>query len=985
MGDIDPAVFDLNLVTNEDLPCPTSTVISFFLLNIRSIRRNLDALLAHLNYLETLPDIIFLTEIWISTTEINNYSLENYNFYACCNDDYRSGGCAVFVKKNIVHCFKKLELKSADALELIVKYNNTHMNFILTYRLQTHNVSEFLNELEVICSLYQNRNFFFLGDININILNKSATTDDYYSILASVGLDSLINVPTRVDLDHHHRAISSTCIDHVFARFDNHISVKCEVQDLMITDHKLIQIDVSFISKKAGSPSNDFSSFVDYNKIDNLLLTENWFDILADVNPSTAYVQLVSKIKSIIELSTAIKPSKNKIKKLKPWMNNNLANMIKARNTLAKKSKQRPNDNVILGKLLRISKRIDALIPILKNKCYTDKFEIARDPKSKWRVVNEIVNSKVKENNIIRIIDKNGILKETPSDIANIFNYFFSNIANNLVETNSESITISDVEKNKFLYEPKCPNSIFLEPTDIFEIISIVKGLKNSHSIGSDNISSVFVKKFINHFAHVLVHVFNLCLIHGIFPDALKIAVVLPLFKKGNHLDTNCYRPISLLNTFSKIFEKILKVRLMHFLNKYKIISDRQFGFRQKLSTEDALLEFLTPIYEETNNGKKVAALFVDICKAFDTVNHSLLLLKMENIGIRGVALSLFESYLKNRSQTVKIGQSFSEFRNISVGVPQGSVLGPILFLLYLGTIFKIQLKGKITAYADDMGLVYYGANSTDLEAQIAHDLRLMRLWFNLHEMVLSPKTKVMFFDFSINHFSSRYITCHTTNCAGVSCSDLCFPIETVSEYKYLGLLLDHKLNWKSHVAHLKKALMIATRKLYILRFYASKEILRVLYFALIDSLIQYGITCWGGIYFENLKPVVILQKHIIRIINFKNRLSPSLPLFKLVKALPIRNLYIFKVLKIFFKRSGQISIVQNNFYKLRNNSRNVCSVPKPRTERYRRFFNCTAPFLFNKLPDSLRVTTMLKKFLLDLRNWLQNFVNVEEIFIIQR
>lgn len=121
------------------------------------------------------------------------------------------------------------------------------MNFILTYRLQTHNVSEFLNELEVICSLYQNRNFFFLGDININILNKSATTDDYYSILASVGLDSLINVPTRVDLDHHHRAISSTCIDHVFARFDNHISVKCEVQDLMITDHKLIQIDVSFI------------------------------------------------------------------------------------------------------------------------------------------------------------------------------------------------------------------------------------------------------------------------------------------------------------------------------------------------------------------------------------------------------------------------------------------------------------------------------------------------------------------------------------------------------------------------------------------------------------------------------------------------------------------------------------------------------------------------------------------------------------------
>lgn len=475
--------------------------------------------------------------------------------------------------------------------------------------------------------------------------------------------------------------------------------------------------------------------------------------------------------------------------------------------------------------------------------------------------------------------------------------------------------------------------------------------------------------------------VINLCLTEGVFPESLKTAVVIPIFKKGDSLDPNCYRPISLLTVPSKIFEKIIKTRLVTFMETNNIISRNQFGFRKGLSTEDALVNFMTPVYEHMNNGNKVGALLIDITKAFDTVNHNILLHKMYCMGIRGTSYSLIKSYLRERTQMVKIQNEFSSEIHLNVGVPQGSVIGPILFLFYIESIFKINLHGEITAFADDMALVYNGPSFRHVSSYIESVLQTLRKWFTVHEMVLSDKTKIMYFDLTGNIPYAPPIIYHGLKCDSnnLICDNSCIVINVVNDFKYLGIILDSKLNWKEHVENLKRSLIIANRKIYHLRCHSTKAILKLVYHSLIDSRLQYGIVIWGGTYNSTIKPIIISQKHILRVINKKPRIYHSHPLFVQDNILHIRNLYIFKVLKMFYKRSGYTnSVKQNPRYTLRNTAK--CCYAKPKNEHYRKYYSYIAPFVYNKLPNHIKILVNINQFIKALRCWLlsKNFEEIE-------
>ena len=410
------------------------------------------------------------------------------------------------------------------------------------------------------------------------------------------------------------------------------------------------------------------------------------------------------------------------------------------------------------------------------------------------------------------------------------------------------------------------------------------------------------------------------------------------------------------------------------------LISDSQFGFRKSLSTEDALLDFLTPVYTHMNTGKKVAALFIDITKAFDTVNHNILLNKLYDFGFRGNMHDFLKFYLKNRSQKVKIRDTLSNNLPINVGVPQGSVLGPVLFLLYIESIFHLNLIGRITAFADDLALSYVGHSYLNLKQQISDDLKLLRKWFIMHDMVLSAKSKVMFFDTSGN-IPIRGVKYHSLNCDNLSCNTFCLDIESVSVFKYLGVQVDNQLNWKTHLEKLKKSLILANIKIYRLRTYVSREILKMVYFSLVDSHIKYGIASWGGTYKSSLRPIITLQKQIIRVINFRNRRTHTHPLFVKDLILPVRNLYIYTVLKIFFIRSGYLNNKETITYNLRYKSN--CHYVKPRTELFRKFFMYTAPYVYNKLPLDLKQQRNSKQFLNLLKPYLLNKSSdeIEELF----
>ena len=321
-------------------------------------------------------------------------------------------------------------------------------------------------------------------------------------------------------------------------------------------------------------------------------------------------------------------------------------------------------------------KILDKLIKDAKTK--HDKEIIQRNsdnPKQIWSIINSKIGNKNKTySQVNEIINENNVTIKDQTQIANIINDHYCNIgkkmSNKIVVPNNKKIELPNMNVN----------SIFIKPTDVFEIKNIIENLKLRNG-GVDKINSKTLKVISNNISDTLAHIFNKCIEKSIWPDALKTAEVVPIFKSGKKCDIANYRPISLISNIAKIFEKIIHNRILNFIGKNKILSEKQFGFIKKKGTKDALSYITKKIYENLDKSTPIAVAFLDLAKAFDTVDHKILLEKLYAYGIRGNAYKLLESYLTNRKQKVRLGDKESEYNTVNTGVPQGTILGPLLFM----------------------------------------------------------------------------------------------------------------------------------------------------------------------------------------------------------------------------------------------------------------------------------------------------------------
>ena len=482
--------------------------------------------------------------------------------------------------------------------------------------------------------------------------------------------------------------------------------------------------------------------------------------------------------------------------------------------------------------------------------------------------------------------------------MANIFNGHFSNVGARL----AGQLDNAEVTFHQYLRQPN-QNEMHFNLVNSREIVSVVSDL-NDAAPGDDNIPTNIVKYVIEVIKDPLVHLCNVSLTSGVFPTALKLSKISPLLKSGDKKLVNNYRPIALLSVFSKIYEKVVLNRLNIFLNDNSIIKESQFGFQRFRSTTGAILKLNDFILKCFDKKEYVLALFLDLSKAFDCINHDILLYKLQHIGVRGIALEWFRSYLNGRTQYVYVNKCKSQPETLSCSVPQGSILGPLLFILYINEIAHISKVLKCILYADDAVLYCVDRDLQNLIHTLNIEIRNITDWLVCSKLTINVnKTKAVIF--TRRHISYDAIP---------SIKVLDRNIEILKEINFLGITLTSNLSWKSHVYEIVMKISKLNSIIYLVRDSLNSDALKIIYNSLVYPYLTYCNVIWGSTYRQNIDPLVKVMKRVIRTMTYSHRYEHTIDLFARFNLLNYENVNKYCVCLFVYKSLNGITDLPDYF-----------------------------------------------------------------------
>lgn len=587
---------------------------------------------------------------------------------------------------------------------------------------------------------------------------------------------------------------------------------------------------------------------------------------------------------------------------------------------------------------------------------------ILKIQKKIWDTIQEAANEYHNATNIGCVKTDSGQVVTDTLEIANEFNDFFSSIGLNL----AQKITSIPQEN-----ETICNRSMFLRPVTESELITVIGSLKNTSSCGDDGITSITLKTYHTYLLKPLLHLINSIFATGNYPKLFKNSVIIPIHKAGDKTDKNNYRPIALCSVLSKVVEKCIKEKLWNFLEENSVISPNQFGFKPGVSTDNALQEVNQFISTSINKTLKPAVVFLDLKKAFDTVAHPVLLKRLKAIGIRGLVYKLFESYLNDRVQKVKINDVYSELQKVTVGVPQGTVLGPVLFSVYVNSLLSLNVSGKIVCFADDTALLISGHSWHEVFRKADVDLHKIKCWLDANQLTLNiDKTK--FIPFSMNRQgmpTGETLKLHDSNC-DLSFSCKCTTkIESCDSIRYLGVCFDRFMKWDTHINYVSKKIRKLVYKFSQLRHILPLKLTKMVYAALTESILNYGILSWGSACESVLLPLKIAQKYILKTMLSKPKMYPTDLLFSESEILNIRQLYCLRVI--------QFSLKFNVFPNLTDHNVQTRAVTGQKYATSLQHFSFTqrsilftGPRLLNMLPLKLKNGPLNKSTRENIKKW---------------
>ena len=939
---------------------------SFFVIsiNIRSLANTLNfcKLQAFVGNLNPKPDIIAVTETWIKNNKPGPYNtLNNYNFISNSRVLTSGGGVGFYVKscykftvidemtkmneKNFESIFIKLELPCGNLLCGNIYRSPT------TSKSSTKIFLDNLLECLDICNKTSKR-CFITGDFNYDLGDQNNIhVSNFVELMLECHYFPVINKPSRITDS------SATVIDHIWTNLHSH-QIKSGAILSPLSDHLPVYMSINLqkhfpftLQQKRFFTSQNITKFNQELKEIDIL------PILCEKDTNSAFKLLMTDYKAVFENSFPLLPINAKTKCSQPWFDKDLQLLSVEKNKAFKKFLLKKSffNRVKFNKTRNLYNR--ALLK-KKQSYYNDIFQkFKNNLKETWKNINKQLGKC--KSTIFTSLKINNELISDSEKISNHFNDYFVSVASNLV---------SNLPLTSFKFEDYLPcssmQSIYFYPTNLIEMKRLLGSLKPKTSAGVDEIPPCIIKSTPDNILLALTHIFNLSLEKGEFISEFKTAKVIPIHKKDSLSNVSNYRPISLLCTMSKLLERLVYNRILSYLNKENFFFENQFGFRKNHSTCHATTLLVESIADAFENRKSVLGLFLDLSKAFDTIDHKILLSKLWHYGIRGVAHQWLCSYLSNRMQLVEINGVCSETKPIKFGVPQGSIIGPLLFSIYVNDFNKCLTMGKCFMYADDTNVFFQDKCYKSLYATAQEQLLNIENWLLANRLSLNiDKTHFLVFRTPHTTPPSHNLTLSIRN----------QPISLKSQTKFLGILFDRHLSWKPHMEFVLRKICIGYGTVKKISKYFNKKTLLLLYDTLITSHIRYCITTW---YYGNKSTALKIQRianKFIRIIynlHYRDSVTNIMQENNIMTIDQLSNLEMACFMHKYTKNKLPNSF--NNYFSknlLNGNNKSITRTQSQffplycRLELTKQSLKYKGPFTWNKIPLDIKQINSYEKF----------------------
>ena len=843
------------------------------MVNARSLRNKfLD--LAALTFHEEF-DIVGVTESWINTEKrdfLAEYSIKGYSLFSCERSQRAGGGVLLYVKDHLhPQEIIKPHISNIDIKYVQIRSGSEKLILGLVYRppAQNSNInSELFEQISDICNL---NNAVIFGDFNLPVTEWGGTLNSHsghelYSNILESSLCQHIREPTR----------GQNILDIVLTTDDNQISNVDIGPEFSTSDHRTLSFNIDFTTTQQNNHENvpDFQR-ADFEKLRGILKNTDWSEIyrIQDVEEAwNTFMDILTKAVSECIPTRVRRPASNPKPK---WWNFDIRNILLAKKHAYRqyKSTQCESDKSEYKRIRREAKRL------IKTSKKLHELYIASNCKENPKEFYRYIRAKKVLSSIIGpLVSPDGEITTDESEMAEILNNYFASV-----------FTIEE-NRNEAIATPQQTVAAQLFSIDITEddVIRVIDKLKICKSPGPDKIYPRVLKEVKEIICKPLCIIFNLSLRSGKVVYGWKLANVTPLFKKGDKSNPGNYRPISLTSVVCKLMESILRDKIVKFLEENNIITDSQHGFRNKRSCLTNLLDFLHDVYEMYEEGRAVDIIYLDFQKAFDKVPHKRLLSKVEVVGIRGSIHRWISDWLFGRKQRVVLNGKCSDWQNVTSGVPQGSVLGPVLFLIYINDLDE-NIKCKLSKFADDCKLAKKITTVSE-QKELQNDLNTLGEWGVDSDMLFNiDKCKVL--HIGNNNVQATY----TMN--GVQ-------LASVEQEKDLGVVISKDLKPSKQVSEVVKTankLIGLIGRAFECR---TKEVILNLYNALVRPHLEYCVQCWSPYYKKDIEKLERVQRRVTKLIPrlrnkpYEDRLK-ELNLFSLSKRRLRGDLIeVFKIVK---------------------------------------------------------------------------------------